>query len=95
MAVLMLSWFAIAFLFALLAFALLVNALVPRERVIVTDLPLALGTTCALAVGTFTSQLAGEPMGEPHPAGFAGGAAGAFVGVVIGALARHAKASLP
>ncbi len=87
MTILMLSWFAIAFLFALLA-----HALVPSEHAIVTDMPLAISTMCALAFGSFTSQLAGESWSGPHPAGFAGGAAGAFMGVAIGAIAGRGRA---
>lgn len=86
MAVLILSWIVVAFLFALLA-----HALVPDDGTVDVDVTLVLGTTGALLGGALANHLWGQPIWGLHVIGFAGGALGAAVGVGAGALGQRRR----
>ncbi|AKF10742.1 GlsB/YeaQ/YmgE family stress response membrane protein [Sandaracinus amylolyticus] len=88
MAVLILSWIVVAFLFALFA-----HALLPDDGAIDVDVTLVLGMTGALIGGALANHLVGEPLWGVHAAGFAGGAMGAIGGVATGALGQRRRAS--
>lgn len=84
MAVLILSWIVVAFLFALLA-----HALVPDDGTVDVDVTVVLGMTGALLLGATANHLFGQPIWGLHVAGFVGGAIGAVGGVGIGAMGQR------
>ena len=86
MAVLILSWIVVAFLFALFA-----HALLPDDETIDIDVTLVLGMAGALCCGALANHLCGAPIWGVHGGGFAGGAAGATLGVVAGALGQRRR----
>ena len=88
MAVLILSWIVVAFLFALLA-----HAFVPDDGSIDVDVTLVLGTTGALLGGAVANHLWGQPIWALHVVGFAGGVLGAASGVASGAIGQRRKRS--
>lgn len=86
MAVLILSWIVVAFLFALCA-----HTLLPDDGVVDVDVTIVLGMAGALAGGALSNHLCGEPLWGVHAVGFAGGALGATLGVVSGALGQRKR----
>lgn len=88
MAVLILSWIVVAFLFALFA-----HALLPDDGAIDVDVTLVLGMAGALGCGALANHLCGEPLWGVHAGGFAGGALGATVGVLAGAIGQRRRRS--
>jgi uncharacterized membrane protein YeaQ/YmgE (transglycosylase-associated protein family) len=88
MAVLILSWIVVAFLFAILA-----HTFVPDDGRTDVDVTLVLGMTCALLGGAVANHLWGEPPWGIHVAGFGGGLLGALGGVGLGALGQRRRAA--
>jgi hypothetical protein len=87
-AVLILSWFVVAFLFALSA-----HTLVRDDGHVDVDVTLILGTAGALIMGAFANHAFGEPPWGMHVAGFVGGAMGALGGVGLGAIGQRRRAA--
>lgn len=88
MAVLILSWIVVAFLFALFA-----HALIPDDGRLDVDVTLVLGMAGALLGSALGNHLVGEPLWGVHVAGFVGGALGASAGVALGALGQRRSAT--
>ncbi|MDQ3030991.1 MAG: hypothetical protein M3Y87_01120 [Myxococcota bacterium] len=89
MAVLILSWIVVAFLFALLA-----HTIVPDDGSVDVDVTVVLGMTGALLLGATANHLVGQPIWGLHLAGFAGGAIGAIGGVAMGAMGQRRRDAL-
>lgn len=82
----MLSWFVLAFVSALLA-----HITLSRERAAqVSGIPLLMGTMCGVMSGAVGSALTGERLGDPHPVGFTLGFMGAFAGAAASLSLRAA-----
>lgn len=89
MAVLILSWIVVAFLFALFA-----HTLVPDDGVIDVDVTVVLGMTGALVCGALGNHAFDVPPWGIHVAGLAGGALGALLGVVLGAFGQRRRGTV-
>lgn len=89
MAVLILSWIVVAFLFALFA-----HGVVPDDGAIDVDVTLVMGMTGALVCGALANVAMGEAWWGFHAAGFVGGALGALVGVGAGALGQRRRTAV-
>ncbi len=84
MAVLIITWVVLAFLFALFA-----HTFVPDDGRIDVDVTVVMGMTGALLGVALTNYVIDEPLLGLHAAGFVGGALGATAGVIAGALGQR------